>query len=548
MARPSSHRVATLHMAGLFEPPPAMMAATDRAREIRKTFANARAWLKEAPSKLKRLKGGQSIRVWIGDPIAQKGVGIGIKRLDIWGGDDEPFVMGWSDEGKKRIRYPTEDEIYDGEAIQADTFEEAMENLEDSVEDTIKTWERKIPYLRKPGKLKDKALVEIHLLRREALKYFKGSKPREIKTVTKAVFPVDLTGWKYLQEGVEDLGGLTGVNNKIDERNADRQKEIDKGEKNLEAAQRLYKALQQPDLKDDPRTNEWAIFRWNREFFEDTESKGFWTTQKVLQNLPKEPKEAYAYDFTYLYRYRPVAEVAKQMEERLTKGDVATILDARNFTEVTFELWFKDHTTRGGVWKLQDRLLQVDVSNPQARSVATFQQGLFKIQRTLRHELQHVGQDALRIVLGLKEDAGLPPASVREDRVSPGKSRGWGKEPKEHPLRVQEFQTDLYDEIDRFERYVRKVPKPEWREYLRDYVGVNVGPRTGRHFKVWRQKNPAKWRKAVKEFTAEIQRRGIQIPAESSDIGSPVDVPAPDLFDDLQKKVARKAMGKPHHA
>jgi len=578
MARPSSHRVATLHMAGLFEPPPAMMAEmrpwvesvyaghviaqtdqriaaviANRVQGIKENLANARAWLRASPAKVKRLKPGQSIKVWIGDPTTRRGTATGIKRIEWYGDLEENYVIGYSE--KKNVRYPTEDDVFERGESDVMDYDRAIDVLQWSINDSIAKWEKKIPHIRTDKPFDEKGLMDAHMVRKEALRYVGGRKPKEYKTVTKRKFPIDLTGWKYLQEGVEDLPGLAAVNRKIDERNEQRQRDIDQAEKNLAAAKRLFKMLQQGDMDKDPRKDHWGIYHWDAEIFEKSDSEGWWDTSNVVKSLPEGPSEPRIEDWNrYGYGtspYKTIDDAQAEMEERLTTGDVGTILAANKFTELTCEVWFKKHTTRGGVWKSSDMTLQIDVWHPRPRTVPQFEKGLFEIRRILRHELQHVGQDALRIILGLQEDAGLPPKEIREPGYKPSgrKEKSRSTQRIKHPRRDVEFQTDLSDAVDRFERALRKRRKTEWRQYLRQFVGIEDTRRwTNDFFRTWKQTNPDKWRKAVKEFVAEIGRRGIQIPAESSDIGSPVDVPAPDLFDDLQKKVARKAMGKPHHA
>jgi hypothetical protein len=91
-----------------------------------------------------------------------------------------------------------------------------------------------------------------------------------------------------------------------------------------------------------------------------------------------------------------------------------------------------------------------------------------------------------------------------------GLPMGESASPLDHALLEREFVTDLADSVDRFEREVRGVPIPERREFLNQWV-IGHHPFAQQFFRTLHRQDPKRWRAAVERFTAELDRRGIQI-------------------------------------
>jgi len=560
MPHPSPRRVANLYTAALFEAPPAMMAAmlpwvqsvyaghvlaladkrieraTGRIKAIEENLAAAQKWLSRAPTAVKKLKPGQSTRVLIGDPTGSKKnmSAVGIKSdLYMWETIGEPrYEIGRSPWKSTRIKY-------DGTGLEATPYEDAIERLQKAVTEILDEWRYRLNTMRRQKTQEDgPGLVENHLLRREALRYFKGSKPKEYSATATRQFPIDLTGWKYLQEGFSpDLGGIDTYNDLIDEANQALQEEIDEAKKNYAQAAKLFKKIEARELDPDPIVDSYGRVHWDHEYFKSADALGYWDTGKLIRALEEGRKPEAMAVIRYLpslinrqtKEYAvPVTEAQGMFVERLTPGEVSATLRAKGFDELTCVIFFKAHTRRGGQWMPSKMQLEVDIWHPDPQNVAQFDKGLFENERILRHELQHVGQDALRILAALPENAGLPPKDLREpDATIGGRPRGPGggvryDRPKiKHPRRDIEFQTDLSDAVDRFVRAVAKRPKREWRQYVRQFTAIEpTRGWTNDFFQTWKETNPGKWQKAVKEFIAEIQRRGIDLPPESSSMRS----------------------------
>lgn len=123
----------------------------------------------------------------------------------------------------------------------------------------------------------------------------------------------------------------------------------------------------------------------------------------------------------------PDTEGKPQSLEKAMKGYMIRLMTQgwRDPPEIQVTLFFDPHQKRAGQWSIREKHLQVDVMHlAPLRSVENFRKGLEKIEGTLRHELQHVGQDALRQIKYLKEDAGLPSRKIRQK----------GADPSGHPL------------------------------------------------------------------------------------------------------------------
>jgi len=218
------------------------------------------------------------------------------------------------------------------------------------------------------------------------------------------------------------------------------------------------------------------------------------------------------------------------------------IKDEEGWDVVKVVLDFKGSQTKGGYWSLKERTLDVEIgagatshyirTPEQARTVSLFETGITQITGTCRHEVQHIGQDALRLAKGLSEDAGLPGRTLRNPDFTPEGRKlhvpeGDAPSGKVHPLRDVEFHTRIQDEIEKFSRFVRKgvVAKAKIKEALHIWVGASpenemkdpdgkVIMTTQQFFYSLRKYEKGKWQKAVDEFRKGLMRKGLRISSE----------------------------------
>lgn len=187
----------------------------------------------------------------------------------------------------------------------------------------------------------------------------------------------------------------------------------------------------------------------------------------------------------------PASEVEKKQVEK-------------KFTSFTCILNFKPHKRRGGQWSPSDMTMELDLWSGmnRPRTLKDFRKGLQRIRDIARHETIHVGQDALRIVKGLRGDGGMPSESIQD---------GFGRRKRlPHPRRDVEFYTRLADEVSRFTVEIKSIPLPKRRGFLRKWFD------TRKFFKVNKKHNPGKWKKMVGEFISEIGKAGVYIPSATN--------------------------------
>ena len=121
----------------------------------------------------------------------------------------------------------------------------------------------------------------------------------------------------------------------------------------------------------------------------------------------------------------------------------------------------------------------------------------------------------------MKEDAGLPSKNIRDpDYEVSGYPRGRpsGHGRRKHEMREVEFYTDLTETVQEFIRDLNRIPRPQWRERMEQFVALKNESHVRSHdwFRTWKRDAPDKWRKAVAEFIKEVESR-VDIPG-SSDI------------------------------
>lgn len=318
-------------------------------------------------------------------------------------------------------------------------------------------------------------LVEATLLVREAKKY--ATKAKDYKTQAKTILPIsesDLQNWKYWQTAMSGM-----------------RKSYDKMAKTLIAL---------ADKTD-------GEYVWFPQYSAEKEYARYFGVDPYTDVTPDELRKA---------AQRPFDE-----------GDVAKLLKQQGWEKIEVALVFQGHQSRGGVWFEHKRLLEVDVPRwGRPNNVEEFQAGIDEITRIARHEFQHVGQDMLKNLLGAKEELGLPSLSIRDPSRTPtGYPRDLTErnpQRDEHAVQDVEFYTRLADEIDKFARNIKRVPKDQWRDAMRIWVGlapkkpVKFGPLTLRpaeFFAVLKRKQPEKWKKAVSEFVKGVGEAGVRIPS-----------------------------------
>ena len=172
-------------------------------------------------------------------------------------------------------------------------------------------------------------------------------------------------------------------------------------------------------------------------------------------------------------------------------------------TEVEVVADFKSANAPAGIWDDldgdQNRFGRVTINTNtptqflmQNVTVTEFREQISDLTDTIRHEVEHLGQTLMGDVL-----------MIEGGRRGGPRSRG-----DIDDLKDIEFYPRLRDEVQRFIRSLRRYPKSEWREHLRDYAETEGI--LGSLYKSDRKR----WRKAVGEFFAEVEKR-VSIPGAS---------------------------------
>jgi len=193
-----------------------------------------------------------------------------------------------------------------------------------------------------------------------------------------------------------------------------------------------------------------------------------------------------------LKRWRYVSDIERQQ-------DIASV--ERDWENIKVILNFKRYRRSVGEWRRGKKQIRIDARELNFLKkgwVEQFHHALSETLRTLRHELQHVGQDIITEALELPSEAGTPAEELGLAKPTRGR--------KPHPLREAEFYTRLADEIEQYVYHVRRHGNK--REHFDDWI------KDREFFKALRRKEPAKWRKAVEEFTKGLSDRGIDIPGK----------------------------------
>lgn len=426
---------------------------------------------------------------------------LGISRSKY--GGNVPYQVG---EGEKNVSYKMAD----------------WRDLEDAISAisgrVVARKERAIRTLKWLEKLapaqKDTTLVELNLLKRECLQY--TSKAKSYVSKVSTMIPLDLTGWKYVGASSPLIAE---INIGIESQNTVLESNIRRGEAHLIKAQAVYDKLAQGKTltpKDE------ASLQQERDYY--------WNLYRVYQAQEdgKRPSVAYAPvsilehgHYTSL-QVAPIDQVRTYLKPLLSEGDIMGALRAKEWAEIKATLFFTEHTSRGGQWSVGPRELELDAHQIEATTLKAFREGVAWITETVRHEVQHLGQDLLKIILGLKEDAGLPSRSIREQGTDAyGRVDLKTKKMLEHDLRDVEMMTELADSVGQFLVFVKRVHREDIPAAIRGWVGLpsdliripgDPRPlRVGAHraFRLWKKENPGKWRKAVSEFVKALGEHGI---------------------------------------
>jgi len=460
---------------------------------------------------LKKLKPGEVHRVPVGVPtdpfvIGVKKVDQGDDRYDFGGGEMDLFQVGT---GKSRLKFKKWD-MYEADRA-AGLLRVQLGSVGNHYHALLKSIRSGL------SEFSESNLVELHLIAKAASQY--TTKAKAYKTKSEKKIPVDLTGWKYL---TPKSPYITSVNEEIFKRNSEIQEQITNFKVNLVRAQKLYDDLksgkqalvtsirEQRDVEAEYNISSYRGDPWNvgnvMSAFKEGKRPSEKTTEVNLQ-----------YDYKGHWITLPEAEkVERALDKPITQGDINGALAAQGWGHIDCTLWFIWHKRRGGQWNFYKKHFEVDVRNAHPSTVKDFEDGLWEIQRVIRHETQHVGQDLLRIVKQLREDAGLPAEGVRTKDTDPmgHKTTGPGRGKRiDHAQQDVEYQTRLGDSIDRFEKDVRRKRPDQRRDFLRTFVGLG-GIASDESFRAWQRENKEKWKDAIKKLMAEMAKRGIEIPGE----------------------------------
>ena len=333
----------------------------------------------------------------------------------------------------------------------------------------------------------DTSIVELHLVRRECLKY--TTKAKRYTTKASTTFPVDLTGWKYLRGSPL----VNKVNKKIDLHNKALAEQIAEAKVDLKRAE-VY-ATQLKRHTDQDAQNK----------ARDELTGLFWAAYKVEQYVRNGQKmEAMVRRGPFRDVWVPVDKAALEFKALVGPDDLVGALADIGWRKITVFLDFKGHQKRGGQWRPLERELEVDAPPLGYTTLKGIQTAISAIRDTVRHEMQHCGQDLLRELVGSTEDAGLPSASIRDPKYDPsGDPRGRGNKRQEHALRDVEFYPRLADEVVEFIQYSLGIPKKSWGMAAKKWVGGSE-----KHFfGALRKSAPDKWKKAVAEFFKGVEKK-----------------------------------------
>jgi len=195
----------------------------------------------------------------------------------------------------------------------------------------------------------------------------------------------------------------------------------------------------------------------------------------------------------------------RELKRKHPGKNIAQLQKEEMWDEIEVVLNFRPRVDTKGTWQPVFDRLTVDVEDltemyqdgfevAEFDSVELFRTSLGDLLRILRHELQHVGQTVFKALMDLEEEPGTPSRYLSPDKDDTDKP---------DRLKESEFYTYLADEIDEFAReYGQKPRRTHFDHWLT----------RSEFFTLLEDHEPAKFRKAVKEFVKGLAGRGIEIP------------------------------------
>lgn len=357
-------------------------------------------------------------------------------------------------------------------------------------------------------------MVDWKALETECRKYTTRAKFYKSKTTEE--FTVNLAGWEYLQ-------------GEIKIKDDDSKHDATYLKHNTDQIKKLLSAIKRLREGEESEVFLFTDIKWNAHIVtlravKATEREG--ADEVKYQPTINGKKLNFGLVPSYIETYFTDQYIKPWLEKKPVEyKSVDEYLANSRLNKIKVVVSFAGHKKRAGQWSMSDKTLELDVYKFPI-SLNGFRDALANAHETIKHELQHLGQDYLARIKGLKEDAGLPSRSIRQTGVStygvPISTKGKGKgKPKqiEHEMRDVEFYTDLRDLVDRFERLVKLTDPKQRRDLFDRFVGT-FSPAENKYFQSWKTKNPAKWKKAVAEFEKELAQRGITIPGRDHVYGS----------------------------
>lgn len=197
----------------------------------------------------------------------------------------------------------------------------------------------------------------------------------------------------------------------------------------------------------------------------------------------------------------PIEAAKKYRLPSLKPNQIQEALNAIRFGKITCILNFRPDKEAGATWSFIQKTLRIYVPEHDFGAGFTaddFDNAVETIKDRVRHEVQHVGQDLLSAIRGLKHRAGGPKRGLKQN-LEPGSI-------SEHALRDVEFQTVLEDNISKVKRILPTIHRDRRREYVRMWVDQDPFRRGSRAFRAWKEHAPEKWRRAVSELVKEVQQ------------------------------------------
>jgi hypothetical protein len=505
-------------IAGVFEAPPKMMAAVEKwvfsrycgnvLAQVEESLASAtnaiktiKAAAKELEDAVRTLKGdvmtmrpGDTLRFKLYEVRGNRTLHttlLGVRLPSNYEGDppDEWFYQVGA--GERRLTFSNRGSWFEVDEVETSVrwkLERHLSHLKNAIvhfEKGNRQWVR------------DSSLVELHLMRAECLKYTNKAKRYVSSTSTK--IPVDVTGWKYIRG---DAPFIAKAQEQVDKANEATKRALEVAAEEYKLAKAYAKAelARAQNPTDDTMDAEHNAYQALLELQE--KHPIYWTPSKIRHHGKLGDSFALVGG-----EWVPANKVKLLAPVEL--GNVNSALRSTGWDAITCTLHFKSHKRRGGQWNWLKKVLEVDVFSPSPQSVKGIREGMEILYRTIRHEMQHVGQDLLQKIQQLPQEAGLPSKAIRDPGYDPlGRARKIpSRKRREHALQDVEFYTRLADEIGRFVGFTRKWKRDTWADRARQWVGAVKSNITASFFKALKRQEPRKWQKAVKEFIKGVEKK-----------------------------------------